>query len=200
MRQVTRRPGVSRDANGYPVYPLGWKDSLTSINSAKVSGANVPAWTLIRDGLYAYSFTATALKEVWLNFHIGHDYAPGTDLYPHVHYVPLTDEVQGVIRWGFEFSYADRGGTFGASQTVYIEETIAANSQYDHIVSEVTDANALDGSDWTFEVDGVLLCRVFRDGAHVNDTYAGDVGGIFVDLHYQSDRDTTINKAAPFRG
>ena len=193
---------ASIDSKGYMIYRPGWKDMLTSINSAKVSGANVPAWTLIRDGLYAYSFTATVLKEVWLNFHIGHDYAPQTDLYPHIHYVPLSDEIEGVIRWGFEFSYADRAGTFPASSTVYIEETIAANSQYDHIVSEVTDANALSYKDFEpgFETDGVLLCRVFRDGAHANDTYAGAVGGIFVDLHYQSDRDATLNKAAPFRG
>ena len=192
-----RAAGV--DPKGFMLYKPGWKDLLTSINSAKVSGANVPAWTQIRDGIYAYAFSATALKEVWLNFHIGHDYSPKTDIYPHVHYVPLTNEVEGVIRWGFEFSYADREGTFPATQTVYAEQTIAANSQYAHLVAEVTDADALNGQDFAFETDGVLMCRMFRDGAHANDTYAGAVGGFFVDLHYLSDRDATHNKAAPFR-
>lgn len=200
MRQIIRRPGVSRDENGMPLYPLGWKDSLSSFSAGKTAGSNVPAWVLIRDGLYAYEFSATLLKEVWLNFHIGHDYAPGTNIYPHVHFVPSSDEVEGVVRWGFEYSYADREGDFPASTTVYIEQTVAANSQYKHIVSEVTDSNVISAADFEIETDGVLMCRVFRDAAHANDTYAGTVFGIFADLHYQSDRDTTINKAAPFRG
>lgn len=192
--------GAGVDGNGFMVYRQGWKDNLSSFNSGKVSGSNVPAWAVLRDGLYGYEFSATLMKEIWLNFHLGHDYAPETDIYPHVHFVPTSDEVQGVVRWGVEFSYADRESDFPATQTVYIETTVEANSQYKHIVGEVTDADALNGQDFAFETDGVLMCRIFRDAAHANDTYAGTVIGIFADLHYQSDRDATINKAAPFRG
>lgn len=200
-KMIDRRDGAGTDDRGLMLYALGWKDNLSSFNSAKTAGANVPAWSLIRNGLYAYEFVATLLKEVWLNFHIGHDYAPGTDLYPHVHFVPLTDEVEGVVRWGVEYSYADRDtGEFPATTTVYIEQTVAANSQYLHIVCEVSDADAISGDGEVINPDGVVMCRIFRDGAHVNDTYAGSVAGIFADLHYQSDRDATISKAAPFYG
>lgn len=195
---MTRR-AAGVDPKGFMLYKPGWKDLLSSINSAKTAGANVPAWTNIRDGLYGYGFSAAALKEVFVNFHVPHDYMPQSDIYPHIHYVPTTDEVQGVVRWGFEFTYSDREGTLPASTTVYVEQTIAANSQYEQLVAETADADALSGQDYVFEVDGVLVCRVFRDGAHANDTYAGVVVGTFVDLHYLSDRDTTLNKAAPFR-
>ena len=46
----------------------GWKDLLASINTAKVAGANVPTWAAIVGGVSAYSFSATAMNEVWLPF------------------------------------------------------------------------------------------------------------------------------------
>lgn len=198
--KIDQRPGASTDKNsGLMLYALGWKDILASFASGKTAGANVPAWSQVRDGLYGYEFTATQLKEVWVNFHIGHDYAPGTDLFPHVHFVPLTDEVEGTVRWGVEYAYADRDtGVFGATTTIYIEQVVTANSQYVHIVSECLDEDRINGAGDAVSVDGVLMCRYFRDGAHANDTYAGSVVGIFADLHYQSDRDTTLNKAPDF--
>ena len=196
---VDRRPGAGQDPSGLMLYKEGWKDNLSAFASGKVAGANVPAWSSLRDGLYGYEFTATALKEIWLNFHIGHDYAPGTDLFPHVHFVPMTDQVQGVVRWGVEYSLAKRDSEdFPATTTVYIESTIAANSQYAHIVSEVSEAGVISGAGDAIEPDAVVMCRFFRDGAHANDTYAGSVIGIFGDLHYLSDRDSTLNRVSDF--
>jgi hypothetical protein len=180
------------------LYKAGWKDMLGPFSTGKVAGSNVPGWTQFRDGLYGYSFTATALKEIWMTFHFGHDWAPGTAIYPHIHYSPLTDETAGVIRWGVEYSYAKGHGqdSFPATQTVYLEQTVELNSQYKHYIVETTDAQAL--KDNLFEVDGLLNVRVFRDGAHANDTYAGDVIGLFMDIHYLSDRDATLNKSPDF--
>lgn len=171
---------------------------LASITSGKVSGANVPTWSTLRDGISAYTFSPTQMKEVWVSFHINHDYAPGTPLYPHVHFVPTTNEAAGVVRWGIEYAYS-RGhsrGTFPTTQTVYIEHTVEANQQYCHYISEVADDAVI--FDQSTEVDGVLLCRVFRDATHANDTYTGEVAGIFVDMHYLSDRDSTVNKKPNF--
>jgi hypothetical protein len=182
------------------LYAIGWKDLFGPFSTGKVAGSNVPVWTAFRDGLYNYSFTATALKELWMSFHFNHDWAPGTPIYPHIHYSPFTDEASGVVRWGIEFSYSKGHGqdVFPASQTVYLEQTVEANSQYKHYIVETADSAALENE--LFEVDGIIQMRIFRDGAHVNDTYAGNVAGLFVDIHYQSDRDTTVNKAPSFYG
>jgi hypothetical protein len=202
---VDRRRGANVDHDGMMQYQLGWKDNLASFASGKTAGANVPAWAAIRDGVYAYEFSATLMKEVWIAFHVGHDYAPGTDLYPHIHFVPSSDEIEGTVRWGVEYTIAKRdSGYFPETTTVYIEQVVAANSQYQHIVSEVSDADAIkgevNGNDNVVEVDMVIMCRFFRDADHDNDTYAGTVFGIFADLHYQADRDATIDKAFPFYG
>ena len=197
---VDRRPGAGQDPKGLMLYKEGWRDLFGPFSTGKVAGSNVPAWVTFRDGLSAYSFTAAALKEIWMSFHINHDWAPDTALYPHIHYSPLTDEVSGVIRWGIEYSYAKGHGqeVFPTTSTLYLEQTVEANSQYKHYILETTDAQALDNMG--IEVDGIIQMRIFRDGAHANDTYAGDVAGLFVDIHYLSDRDTTLNKAPDFYG
>ena len=83
---------------------------------------------------------------------------------------------------------------FPASTTIYLTETITENSQYRHIVTEATDAQAF-GSD-IFEVDGLLLCRIFRDAT--NDTFSGTVHGLTADLHYQVAQLVTPDKRPPF--
>ena len=189
--------GVSVDPDGLIITALGWKDNLASFTSANVAGANVPAWAQMRDGIYAYSFSASLMNELWLNFHIDHDYAPGTVLYPHVHFVPSAN-ASGVVRWGIEYTYAKGHGQqkFPATTTVYVEATIGATDQYLHIISEVVDGDAIPADE--IEVDGVVMTRIFRDAGHVNDTYPNAVFGIYADLHYQTDRLATIAKAPDF--
>lgn len=194
---IDRRPGASTDSEGLMLYAVGWKDNLASFLTGKVAGANVPSFSTLLDGLSGYEFTASQLKEIWVSFHIGHDYAPGTLQYPHVHFSPDSDEVAGVVRWGVEYTIANSaGGVFPASRTVYIETDVPASSKSAHIIGEVSDGDAISGDGLL--PDAVLMCRYFRDGAHANDTYAGSVIGIYGDLHYQSDRDTTVNRIADF--
>ena len=175
-----------------------WKDNLAAFSSGKISGSNVPSWTQLRDGLYGYEFSAALMKEVWLNFHINHDYAEGTHIYPHVHFVPTSNEVEGVVRFGVEYSVAKGHAQedFPATTTVYIEYTVPANSQYLHVVAEVDDNSVIPG--WGIEPDCVIMTRYFRDAAHANDTYAGTVIGVFGDLHYRADRTGTLKKRPDF--
>jgi hypothetical protein len=86
---------------------------------------------------------------------------------------------------------------FGATQTVYIEQS-SDGTTYKHYVAEVSDANAIPGTD--IETDGIVMCRFFRDGAHPNDTLEADVFVFCVDLHYQASQYATPNKAPNFFG
>ena len=176
---------------------LGWNDIVADIN-IKGSGTNSPSWTLFRNGLYAYSFSANTMQECWLSFHFRHDYALNTAIFPHIHFAVNTTST-GVVRFGIEYSIAkgyDQGvpSTFGATQTVYIEYNISSNSQYKHLIAEVitgiTDAN--------LEVDSVMLCRVFRDAANAADTHPSPVFILNCDVHYQVDRTSTKNRNPDF--
>lgn len=180
---------------------IGWKDNLGNITAGKAVGANAPTWSTFRDGLEGYEFHQSTMNEVWITFHINHDVMLREPMYPHVHWSPDTTST-GVVRWGMEFSIANRsadgvvGSAFGSSTTIYVEENITSDSQYEHIVSEVSDADALQ-EDW-LDIDALVLMRVFRDASHANDTFPDGVFGWFVDIHYKADKVHTPNKAPNF--
>ena len=181
-------------ASGY-----GWNDLLSDI-TIKGTGAQDPSWTTFRNGISGYAFSASAINETHHRFHILHDYAVGTVIYPHVHWSPNTTST-GVVRWGFEYTIAQghqqgAGSTFGATTTVYVEQTVSVSSQYQHFVAEVSLANAIPATQ--AQVDAVILMRIFRDASHVNDTFPDPVFAWTADCHYQSNTLSTKNKAPNF--
>ena len=182
------------DNRNYP--EAGWNDIVMSLATGKAVGSNVPDWNTYRDGIKAWEFSATATDELWINFHIEHDYMVGSPMYPHIHF-STNNTATGVIRWGLEYTYADREGTFPASTTIYLEYDVTASAQYEHLVVEATDAQA---ALITGDVDGLCQMRVFRDGSHANDTFSDAVFGLTADIHYQVNKFCTLNKAAPFNG
>jgi len=174
---------------------LGWDDITADLSAGKAVGANAPTWSTYRDGIGAYAFDAGTMNEIFVVFHVKHDYADGTKVYPHVHWGPNTTST-GVVRWGFEYTL-QKGhdqGAFPASTTIYIEYDVTVDKQYQHIISEVVDANAFDA----FEADTLILMRIFRDAGHANDTFPDDVFAFTADVHFQVDKQATPNRSPPF--
>ena len=178
-----------------PLYTEGWDDLTSDLSGGKTAGANVPAWAVFRDGIYSYAFSATLMKEVWITFHVKHDYKVGSNGYVHIHWAPTTTST-GVVRWGFEYSVAKGHDqeAFPASTTVYVNHTISVDKQYQHIISEIADVDAFD----LLETDSLILCRVFRDAANAADTFPDVVSAFTADIHYQADKQFTPNKSPPF--
>ena len=178
----------------------GWRDNIAPFVVKSTSGGSNPSWGTLWSGFEGLVFSSTIMNQVWVDFHIDHDYALGTTLYPHVHWMPTTTGT-GVVRWGIEYSVAkghQQGASsiFPASTTVYVEQTISANSQWMHFIAEVSDANVIPATN--VEPDSVVKVRIFRDAAHANDTYTGTVHAWQADLHYRSNRFATLNKAPNF--
>lgn len=176
---------------------LGWRDNIVQLD-IQPGNPDAPALNIFRDGIHAYNFFAGEMSEAFAAFHVDHDYALGTALYPHIHWAVNTTDT-GTIRWGIEYTLAKGHGqmAFGPTTTVYIEQA-SDGTQYKHYVAEVSDANAIPGTN--IEPDTLILCRFFRDGLHANDTLNADAFVFCVDLHYQADRATTPNKAPNFFG
>ena len=174
----------------------GWRDMISEINPR--SGGTAPQLNLYRDGIYLYEFASDQMQEVFSNFHIDHDYKLGTMLYPHLHFV-TTSTAGGVVRIGFEYTYAKGHGqgAFPASTTLMLDFTVPPNSQHVHFVAEVPEGQGIPGTN--VDTDGAILMRIYRDGAHPNDTFPGTIFGIFSDLHYEVDRYATINRFPDFR-
>lgn len=182
------------------VHETGWRDLFGDFTAAKLTGSNQPTWAQVKDdgagstGVYAYSFSASVLNEVWLSFHINHDYEEGTAFFPHIHWIP-TDTNTGTVRWGIEWSAA-RGHDqeiFPSTTFTYIEQA-APGVADQHMVAETTTGITVPNA----EADMIILARVFRDAAHANDTYTGACFGFRLDAHYQSNRHNTPNKVPPF--
>jgi len=175
----------------------GWRDNIVQLD-VQVGNPDAPLLNVFRGSIKAYNFPAGQMTEAFASFHIDHDYKPGTALYPHIHWAP-SSAATGTTRWGVEYTYAKGHGqmAFGATTTIYVEQA-ADGTAYKHYVAEVSDANAVPGTN--IETDGILLCRFFRDGAHVNDTLEDDVFVFCVDLHYQCSQYATPNKAPNFFG
>ena len=115
-------------------------------------------------------------------------------LYPHFHWATgAAGTDTGTVRFGIEWTYAKGYGidAFSSSQTIYIEQA-GSGTAYQHMIAEVSDDNAISSAD--FEVDGILLMRLFRDGSHANDTLTDKVFIFTADMHYLSDGLETIER------
>lgn len=177
----------------------GWNDLVSDITVRSGAGS-APDLAAYRDGIYAYSFNQDVLNECFANFHLRHDYIPGTMIYPHIHWTANTTTT-GVVRFGVEYTLARRGDStgliaFGATQTIYIEHVVGAGEQYLHHVSETTDGNGIVGTN--LEVDSLILCRIFRDAGHSNDTFIDPVFMLTADMHYECDAQSTPLRSPPF--
>lgn len=175
---------------------LGWRDNIIEITLR--NGPSDAQFSQFRDGIYLPSFVHTGIQNGYGNWHIDHDYAPGTALYLHIHWSTNATLI-GTVRWGFEYTVAKghQQAAFGPTTTVYVEQT-TTGVQYMHYIAEVSEANAIPGAG--IEPDTIILCRVFRDATHPNDTFDDQVFGVALDLHYQADRATTPNKSPNFYG
>lgn len=175
---------------------LGWRDNIIEITLR--NGPSDAQFALFRDGIYLPSFVQSGVQNGYGNWHIDHDYALGTALYPHIHW-SVNSTLIGTVRWGFEYTLAKghQQAAFGPTTTIYVEQT-TTGTQYMHYIAEVSDANAIPGTG--IEPDTMILCRVFRDATHPNDTFDDQVFGVALDLHYQANRATTPNKVPNFYG
>lgn len=193
---LTLAKGHTISVNAEGTY--GWGDITGEIISK--GGANAPSFAAITGlgNLYAYKFSGSAstLTEVFVCWHVPHDYADGTDIYIHVHWLNATSTPStNNLVWQFEYSIAKGHGqqAFPTPTTVSVTQA-CSSTRYMHHIAEtaaITSAN--------LEVDSLIYCRIFRDAAHASDTNTDtDVYLLTADVHYQKNKYATKNKAYPF--
>ena len=192
---------VANGSNG-----AGWQETLWQDETAQIvvrgSGVNDPTYELVTGStsMFAYSFSAGTMQQFWTVFHLGHDYKPGTVVYPHVHWinaaaVPNT----GNVRWGFEYSVAKghQQQAFGLTATTTVYKLQASNAtRYMHHIGEVAIGDAIPITN--LEPDSLIFMRVFRDAADVADTCTDKVYLLTADCHYEAAYLGTTNKAPNF--
>jgi len=186
----------------------GWNDLLGQ-PGIKTIGVNDPTWNVYRGTIRQYQFSQANMNELWFTYHIQHDYKPGSDLFLHVHWSQNTVDTGGTAgapgnaKWYFDATYAKghNQAAFPAPITTSVVGT-ASGTQYQHMLTEVQlsaatpTASQLDSD--LIEPDGVILLRLYRDPTDVADTLNQAPFLHFCDIHYQTDRVNTKNKAPNF--
>lgn len=169
-----------------------WRDLLIALYPP-AGGATVPVVTQIAAS--AISMPLWQLDdELWVAWHIQHDYAIGTDVYMHVHWLADGTNVN-TVRWEFTYYHAKGHGQAafalgGAGTTV--TATQASAGQYFHMIAE-TAAVTVSG----LEPDSVILSRIRRITNGGTDNTDG-IFGFQADLHYQAARVGTKNRTPDF--
>jgi hypothetical protein len=214
----TSGTGIKVDVD---VPTFGWRDLLGRIELRPLAGGGataIPDFAVYHGSVYQFRFGTLApndhLHEAFLNFHIPHDYVPGTDLHIHTHWSQIVVDtggaagVPGVCKWYFDMSYAKSFGTAGGTADPFVAPITqsvtqqGSTTQYGHMLAEVQFTNA--GGDAThfdralIEPDGLVLVRIYRDPADGADTLNQDTFVHEVDLHYQSTNVGTKSRSRVF--
>lgn len=159
----------------------GWDDLRVPATSTVVGAAPPDLGTFgPSGGLKTYLFDKSIDQEVHMAVQLPHTWKEASNITPHVHWAPI-DTNTGTVRWGLEYSWSNMDGTFGAPTTIYAEDA-GDGTAWKH---QVTDFAALDATDMT--ISSMLVCRLFRDADHANDTYDADAALLECDFHYEID-------------
>lgn len=181
-----------------PTYP--WVDLLGAIGYDAEAAAFRPPFVTYRNGIKGYQFGANDVG--YIEYHLPHDYAPGTDLHVHAHWSHIaTNVVSGGVTWGFEATYSKGHNQAAFPATVTVTKVQAASTvQYRHMIAE-TQLSAVGGAGGMLntddiEPDGIILLRVYLSANNMS--AATNPFLHFCDLHMQSTGIGTKQKAPGF--
>lgn len=187
-----------------PTYP--WHDIIGQV-LVDIGGAGSPTQAAFIGGnVRRYAFNAADRTDC--EFHIPHDYVPGSDLFAHCHWAHNGTAISGTFTADFYTTYAKghNQANFGEEKNVsvtYQTVDITTTPRYRHRIEEVQlsssggSATLLDSDQ--IEVDGVIGLSYIQT---VIPTITGGTPNrpfvFFIDIHYQSTGIGTKQKAPPF--
>lgn len=173
----------------------GWKDMLAPLSTAGVPNQNAPTLSDFTVGTVLRREYRFAIGDyLYMQpFHVNHDVKPGGQAFLHMHWT--TDGTStAAVRWEFQILRAlgHNQAPFTQEATRFVEQA-GSGVAYQHMVTEVAPADAMILSE-PDELILVTVRRVTNGGTDNTD----DVFGLMCDLHYESDRDATPQKAPDF--
>ena len=178
-------------ASGLLKHGIGWRDNIQPFVKG-AAGVAAPTLTTLANGARLYAFANA--DSVHVEFHIDHDIVQNSTCYPHVHFISSAAMTAGqTVIWEFIYVKAkghSQGQSFLAARTTLKLTYVADGTEIagEHIVLEHPTGFTL------VEPDEIILAEYKKTGG----THGGTIYGIMGDLHYQSDREVTVNKAPNF--
>lgn len=159
-----------------------WDDIRTSVNMVRVPGTKAPTWTAYKGGqVLAFSDQAVAgnEEEVYFSILVPHDWKKGSNIIPHVHWTPKANEANKVVRWGLNYSWFNLGDIIPATTTIYTNSS--TNNDLDR--HKLENFAELDGT--VKDIGSIIICKLFRNSSHGDDSYGDDAYFLEIDFHYR---------------
>jgi hypothetical protein len=161
-----------------------WDDLRVPLVTARVAGANVPAFETFVGGTMAWNFDDG--DEIFLAVQMPHSWLIGSTIYPHLHWSPESDvDPSDNIGIGLEYTWANIGDDFPATTTITRDVPTGIDQAFAHLIHNF-DVSGIDPPAGVTAVSSMLICRVFRQAAG-SDNYADGAFFVEFDIHYQID-------------
>jgi hypothetical protein len=166
-----------------------WEDLRVDGNMTRV-GESAPTFGVFLGGTYLQWFSKTTDNSVHFSVQMPHAWAEGTDIYPHVHWVPNSDGAPAAhVVWTLEYTWQNAltGDVFHATSETSGTLTnpsseVSGAGQHAHYITDLGD---ISGTGKT--ISSVLVCRLYRDADNAADDYDDTAGLLYFDIHYQVD-------------
>jgi len=165
------------------------KSQMIDLTSMKRGVGNPPAEGL-KDGFVTFDFDDSTEEEVFFKFIVPDDYEVGTNMSMHLMFFVDTAPASAKnVRWCIEWKAIAPGetvdftsGTGTLCDTHAITTGTPAN---DAILIECED---MTGGAGAIAAEDLLLCRLYRDATHADDTFVGDARLIKAHVHYTANK------------
>jgi len=158
-----------------------WED-LRVPGTSMHKSANDPDWVSVNDAMtfYALGFDSSSEEQIFFTIQLPHSYKEGSDIYPHIHWVPFSDS-SGSVMWQLEYCWENISGTYDSATTI---SALGPTNEIEH-QHIITSLPSIDGTGKT--ISSILMCRLFRDGGETDDTYPHDGCLLEFDIHFEKD-------------
>ena len=187
-----------------PTFP--WKDLFGHLRP-DTGGAGAPTLAAVRGGLVREFFYGAADK-MDMDFHVPHDYVPGSDIFIHIHWGHNGTAISGdfVVTFAHTYAKGHNQTIFPAEKSVvmtYSTVDVATTPRWIHRIDEVQlsssggSASLMDSA--LLEPDGVALVNMTITTIPTITGGSPNLPFIhFADIHYQSTGIGTKQKAPNF--
>ncbi len=165
-----------------------WDDLMIPGTSTR-NGTNAPDFEVFMNGTFLNVFLdngSNSEDEVHFVVQFPHSWASDT-IFPHIHWSPQADPATDrVVRWGLEYTWAEYDPAtpvvFPSTTTIYVDAPCSAGSQKKHLIGSFPYINPTTSQDG---ISSMMVCRLFRNSSHANDTYTGKAGFLQFDIHFK---------------
>lgn len=177
----------------------GWHDLQSAVYTRP--GGNSPGFTIYKGKISRPELEYNREQEVFCDWHLNHDWKPGTMLYPHVHFTTKSN-IGGNVAFHFEYTYAARHDSskpnkFFDPQEIIVNFYIPPNSADTHFVAEAPEGQGIPGTN--LEVDSVIMSCIHRYDNILN-PFTDSLILVQADLHIEVDRMSTPYRTPNFYG